>query len=198
VIAKQPQTPEAGIVSRSIIQRYATRQSTRIDSPAPSTARTTAVVYLVGTPDLPADDGQANPAVMDQKNETFIPHVLPIVAGTAVRFLNSDKVYHNVFSLSPTRSFDLGRYPKGQYRDVVFDKPGVVSVYCDIHTYMNAFILVLPNPYYATTDRDGRFRIRGVPPGTYEIRAWFGRWPEKSQKVVVREAGAVEVDFVFP
>ena len=93
-------------------------------------------------------------------------------SGSTVDFPNSDRTYHNVFSLSKARRFDLGRYPRGQSRSVRFDRPGVVRVFCEIHSHMSAWILVFAHRYFATTDAEGRYRIEGVPPGTYTLAAW--------------------------
>ena len=106
---------------------------------------------------------------MDQRNETFVPHVLAITTGTTVDFPNSDRIYHNVFSLSKTKSFDLGRYAVGRSQSIRFDRPGIVRVFCDIHSHMNAFILVFNHPFFALTDAEGRYRIDNVPPGTYNV-----------------------------
>ena len=109
---------------------------------------------------------------MDQRNESFVPHVLAITVGTVVDFPNSDHIYHNVFSLSKTKTFDLGRYAAGHSKPIRFDRPGIVRVFCDIHSHMNAFILVFNHPFFAMTDADGRYRIDNVPPGTYNVVAW--------------------------
>ena len=97
---------------------------------------------------------------MDQRNETFVPHVLAIVAGTTVDFPNNDQTYHNVFSLSKTKSFDLGRYAVGRSKSVRFDRPGIVRVFCDIHSHMSAFILVFAHRYFSVVDDDGRLPAR--------------------------------------
>ncbi len=109
---------------------------------------------------------------MDQRNETFLPHVLAIDAGTVVDFPNNDTTYHNVFSLSKTRKFDLGRYARGKSKSIRFERPGIVRVFCDIHSHMSAFVLVFSHPYYAKAEADGRYRIDNVPPGTYTVSAW--------------------------
>ena len=135
---------------------------------------------------------------MDQRNETFVPHVLAIVAGTVVDFPNNDKTYHNVFSLSKTKSFDLGRYAAGHSKSVRFDTPGIVRVFCDIHSHMSAFVLVFAHRYFALTDEDGRYRLENVPPGTYTLFAWNEAAPLDSRRVVVPETGAdVEVNFTL-
>jgi plastocyanin len=138
---------------------------------------------------------QVHPA-MRQRNITIVPRVLPILRGTTVDFPNEDKIFHNIFSLSPTRSFDLGRYAQGLSKSVTFDKVGEVKVFCDIHSTMSGFILVLQNPYYATTEQDGGYRISNVPTGTYRLGAWTEsgiNW----QNVTVGGGETVTVNFNF-
>jgi plastocyanin len=147
------------------------------------------VVYLDPAP-RPAFDTREEPqARMDQRNETFVPHVLAIVAGTTVDFPNSDHTYHNVFSLSKTKSFDLGRYAVGRSKTIRFDRPGIVRVFCDIHSHMSAFILVFAHRYFAVTDEEGRYRIDSVPPGTYTVMTWNESTPLDSHRVAIPEAG---------
>lgn len=134
-------------------------------------------------------------AVMDQRNETFVPHVLAITVGTTVDFPNSDKFYHNVFSLSKTRRFDLGRYAAGHSKAVIFDQPGIVRVFCDIHSHMNAYILVFSHPFYAVTDAEGRYHIDNVPPGTYGVVAWNEGTSTDPKPVTVPDGGTAELDF---
>ncbi len=137
---------------------------------------------------------QENP-VVDQKDLTFIPHVLPVLAGTTVLFTNNDKVKHNVFSPSKCCKFNLGTYDAGVVREVTFDTPGVTNVLCNVHTEMSAFIIVLQNPYFAITDPDGEFSIRSIPPGTYKIKTWHEKLREKEQDVTVVEGEIVTIDF---
>jgi plastocyanin len=147
------------------------------------------VVYLDPAP-RPAFDAREEPtARMDQRNKTFVPHVLAIVAGTTVDFPNSDYTYHNVFSLSKAKSFDLGRYAVGRSKAVRFERPGIVRVFCDIHSHMSAFILVFAHRYFAVTDEDGRYRIDSIPPGTYTVMTWNESTPLDAQRVVVPDAG---------
>jgi hypothetical protein len=134
---------------------------------------------------------------MDQRNETFVPHVLAITTGTIVDFPNSDKFYHNVFSLSKTKPFDLGRYATGNSRPVRFDRPGIVRVFCDIHSHMSAFILVFSHPFFALTDAEGHYRIENVPPGTYGVVAWNEGNSSDSRPVTVPDRGLVELDFTL-
>lgn len=198
VIIKRPPEENAKIVSRSLIQKYVTKNTQRYDEHHSGEQQPAVVIYIEEMPGKGMVNTDNRVAVLDQTHENFVPHVLPILVGTTVNFLNSDDVYHNVFSYSPAKSFDLGRYPKGHHRSVKFDTPGVVKIYCDIHTHMSAFILVLGNPYFTTIDSDGNFSIKDVPPGTYTLKAWYGRWPEKSEAITVKGAEVLQIDFVFP
>jgi plastocyanin len=153
------------------------------------------VVYLDPAPRYAFEDLPAGRARMDQRNEQFVPHLLAITVGTTVDFPNDDTTFHNVFSLSRVKSFDLGRYPRGHSKSVVFDKPGVVPVSCDIHSHMSAYILVFSHPFFAMTDDDGRYTITGVPPGTYTLMVWSELGHAEPRRVTVPDGGAAEVDF---
>ena len=135
---------------------------------------------------------------MTQRNETFVPHVLAIQVGTTVDFPNEDQIYHNVFSLSKTQRFDLGRYAAGQSKPVRFDRPGIVRVFCDIHSHMSAFVLVFNHRYFDTTSTDGRYEIPSIPPGKYTVIAWNDGAVRDSRTVTTsEEGGPVELDFVL-
>jgi plastocyanin len=133
--------------------------------------------------------------VLDQRNTMFIPHVLPIVRGTTVEIVNRDKTYHNVFSLSSTKKFDIGRRPTGEEVPVTFDKTGIVQVFCDIHSHMSAYIVVLENPLYVQPNADGTYAINGIPPGTYSLKAWHERFSAPSQSVTITPGSTVTVNF---
>jgi plastocyanin len=135
-------------------------------------------------------------ARIDQRNETFVPHVLAIMTGTIVDFLN-DNTFHNVFSLSKPRRFDLGRYAAGKSKSVRFDRPGIVRVFCDIHSHMNAFILVFSHRFFAVTDGQGRYRIDDVPPGTYSVAVWNEATTAAPRMVTVLPGGETEVNFAM-
>ena len=154
-----------------------------------------AVLYLEAAP-RGAFEREENRASMVQRDETFVPHVLAITVGTTVDFPNVDHVYHNVFSLSRTRPFDLGRYASGTSKAVRFDRPGVVQVFCDIHSHMSAYILVFAHRFFAVTDDDGRYRIEGVPPGSYTVAMWYEGLIRDTRATTVPEAGGVvDLDF---
>ena len=133
-----------------------------------------------------------------QEGAVFTPHVLPVMVGTTVEWPNNDRIYHNVFSMSDAKQFDLGLY-KGNPPDkrVTFDKPGRVDVFCSIHTSMNCIVLVLENPYFATTDGSGNYKIPNVPPGKYKLKAWHDRLPAGEREITVPTNGEVKVDFVL-
>jgi plastocyanin len=130
-------------------------------------------------------------AVMVQKNKTFTPHVLPVLAGTTIDFPNYDPIFHNAFSSYSGQVFDVGLYPPGKTRSVRFVRPGVVRVFCNIHPSMSAIILVLPTPWFTKTSPDGSFSL-DVPPGTYELNVFHERAPEQtlqslSRRVIVTD-----------
>jgi len=159
--------------------------------------RARSVVYLESAPRGAFEQSEPGHAVMDQRDETFVPHLLAITTGTTVDFPNSDHIYHNVFSLSKTARFDLGRYAAGHSNHVRFDNPGIVRVFCDIHSHMNAFILVFSHPFFAITDTDGRYHIDNVPPGTYNVVAWNEGVSSEARPVTVTDAGVAELDFTL-
>lgn len=161
--------------------------------------RRRAVVYLETAPQPAFEEGGGGMHVtMKQENETFVPHLLAIRVGTIVDFPNGDPFFHNVFSLSKTKRFDLGRYARGRTKGILFDEPGIVRVFCDIHSHMSAFILVFSHRFFAVTDEQGRYRIDRVPPGTYTLTAWYESVAQESRAVTVpADGGAVETDFTL-
>jgi len=132
-----------------------------------------------------------------QVNETFIPQVLAIQTGDTVHFPNGDPFFHNVFSLSGARSFDLGRYPKNQVRSVKFDRPGIVKIFCHIHSHMNAVIRVFDHPYFCKAGGNGAFSIPQVPEGTYTLVAWHERLKPQRKVIRVLPGENTSVDFVL-
>jgi len=156
------------------------------------------LVYLEVAPRSAFDDRDPGRAVMDQRQEMFLPRLLAVQTGTTVDFPNSDSTYHNVFSLSRARRFDLGRYAAGRSKAVRFDRPGVVRVFCDIHSHMSAFVVVFNHPYFRVTDADGRFRLDNLPPGTYTVVGWYEGEARVQRTVTVTAGGATDVDLVVP
>ena len=160
--------------------------------------RRRSVVYLETAPRAAFEAGEDRRARLNQRNERFEPHVLAVVAGTWVDFPNSDRTYHNVFSLTRDNEFNLGRYASGRSRAVRFERPGIVRVFCEIHSHMSAFILVFAHRFFAVTDEDGRYRIDGVPPGTYTLAVWNETVhgdPPRRQITVSDAAADVTADF---
>ena len=157
-----------------------------------------AVVYLDSAPSGAFELPEPGRAAMDQRDQTFVPHVLAITVGTTVDFPNSDVTFHNVFSLSKTKAFDLGRYSRGKSKAIRFDRPGVVQVFCDIHSHMNAYILVFAHRYFAVTDQAGNFTIAGVPPGMYTVAVWHEGEVRETRTVTIPDSGgAVDAAFVI-
>ncbi|MBC8393027.1 MAG: hypothetical protein H8E17_10740 [Deltaproteobacteria bacterium] len=164
------------------------------------------LVYLTKAPPAFVDLSKTKFA-MDQQNLTFIPHILPIPVGATIQFPNNDKVDHNVFSLSRTKPFNLGSYKPGEVKTVLFDKPGIVEVRCDVHAEMAAYIMVMKNPYFAVTDAKGRFEmpdanymkeygfsgLTDIPPGKYFIKTRHEKLKTIKQAVVVPNAGTISI-----
>ena len=164
------------------------------------------LVYLTKAPPGAADLSKAK-FVMDQRNLEFVPHVLPILVGATVDFPNNDKVDHNVFSMSRTKKFNLGSYTAGESKSVVFDKPGIVELRCDVHAEMAAYILVMKNPYFAVTDKQGHFEIpdsnsleqtglsgvKDLAAGKYFVKSWHEKLKTQKQAVMVPENGDVTI-----
>jgi plastocyanin len=155
------------------------------------------IVYIDDPNAKPVQPPEKPIQVVIQKDATFRPHVLPVLVGTTVEWPNNDDIYHNVFSMSEAKPFDLGIYKNKEIKRVTFDKPGRVDVFCSIHTRMSCIILVLTNPFFASTDKNGNFTIPNVPPGTYELKAWHERLPAQTKTITVPESGDVPVDFVL-
>jgi plastocyanin len=159
--------------------------------------RQTSVVYLDNMPRGMAGEFVERKARLDQRGQRFVPHIVAIGVGGTVDFPNSDPFFHNVFSLSDVRSFDLGRYATGKSKAVRFDKPGVIRVFCDIHAHMSAFIFVFAHPYFDVTDGQGRFRIDGIPAGTHSLVLWNETIEPETRQVTVPDGGEVEVHFAI-
>jgi plastocyanin len=157
-----------------------------------------AVVYVVTADPAGEAPATGTAAVMDQVQKEFVPHVLPIVVGTEVRFPNHDQIHHHVYSFSRTKSFELPLYKGEEAAPVLFDRVGAVKVGCNIHDWMSGVILVVPTPYFAVTDASGAYTIAGVPPGTHSLVAWHEAsksGAEAATRTVDVSGGAAEVSF---
>jgi len=199
------QTAPGGIRGRFILRRAAKPSERRPEvadpgagAPREPVDRRRAVVYLEQAPRPAFDEREPARASMDQRNERFVPHVLPVMVGTTVDFPNSDLTYHNVFSLSRAKRFDLGRYAAGKSKSVRMDRPGVVRVFCDIHSHMNAYVLVFAHPFFDVTELDGRYELASVPAGTYAVVGWYEGEPRVTRSVTVAAGTWAELDLPEP
>lgn len=153
------------------------------------------VVFVKNAPAL-----STSPQVVEirQRDENFIPRVVAVPIGSEVQFPNDDPFYHNVFSLSRVKTFNLGRFPRGTSKSVRVTKPGVVKVFCEIHSHMTATIMAFNHPWFAMVGDDGRFELPDVPPGQREITAWHERLGDTTVPLRVESGRATEADFVLP
>lgn len=159
-----------------------------------STQPPVAVVYLEGAFSRPASLPMKEIA---QKDLTFIPAILPIQAGTIVEFPNLDDTYHNIFSYSPAKRFDLGRYRREErpIPSVIFDKPGLVTLRCDIHEHMRGLVLVLNTPHFVMSDSSGHFQLNGLPSGHYTLKAWVDSRTTREKQIDLTNGQTLHVDF---
>jgi len=158
--------------------------------------RSRVAVYIDGP--LSKDSPSGVLARMEQTNRRFTPEILVIRAGTKVSFPNNDPIFHNVFSLSGPKNFDLGNYPKGDTRVVSFPEPGIVYVNCHLHSNMAATIVVTPNKWNTLADRDGHFGLQDVPPGQYTVVAWHKTAGFFRQPVTVAAGRDEHIEFLIP
>ena len=182
------------ITARRPTAVYPTRT---VPSPAlaPESERRHVVVYLQDARPQPVSPVQV---AIRQEDESFIPRVVAVTVGSEVEFPNDDPIYHNVFSLSRVKTFNLGRYPRGDTRRVRFDRPGMVKVFCEIHSHMRATVMVFDHPWFAVPDEDGRYELPAVPPGDRQITAWHERLGDTTRRVRVEAGRAAGADFVLP
>jgi plastocyanin len=155
--------------------------------------RSNAVVYLDEVAGNKGFRAKGPRPRMSSKNMRFEPEVLPILAGSTVEFPNLDKVLHNVFSLSKAKPFDLGLYQAGETKSIAFEETGLVKVYCNVHEDMAAYILVLGNPHFTLTDKEGNFTLPDVPPGTYKLVCWYRFGDAMEKDVVITKTQTVQV-----
>jgi plastocyanin len=177
---------------RGLDQRYTASPDVAMAPTNPPAA----VVYLEGDFRSVQSGAPKTPAQVAQKNIAFAPDLLPVLVGTAVEFPNMDDTYHNVFSYSKIKRFDLGRYRKNEKpTTIVFDKPGAVTIHCEIHERMRGTILVLETPYFQKTDTAGRYRLEHLPAGSYVLKAWVAGDDVRQRPVELKTGMALHVDF---
>lgn len=150
------------------------------------------VVIFLEDLQMPNREGRQK---LSQKGKQFTPRVLPIVMGGVVEFPNEDPFNHNVFSPTPEYKFDLDFYGTGKSKNVRFEKPGAVRIYCNIHSNMVADVLVVPNPYFARTGADGKFRIANIPAGKYTFVAWQPSGASEKRGIAVVDGKTIQINF---
>jgi plastocyanin len=187
VVQLPPPTTE-----RALNQRY----GTNVEAPLTPSNPPAAIVYLEGNFSGNAKSAPTGVAKMAQKNMLFAPDLIAVHTGGTVEFPNLDDTYHNVFSYSKAKRFDLGRYRKDEKPGtVVFDKPGVVTVHCEIHDRMRGTILILETPYFQKTDSAGHYRLEHLPAGHFSLKAWVNEADVRERAVDLKNAGTLHVDF---
>ena len=169
--------------SRRSNPRYGGSDSSLLGPPAPFVG----VAYLTSSEPLDYTPPE-KPYELTQRGLQFYPSVLPLEKGATVAFPNEDNTYHNVFSYSPEKRFDLGRYAKEDVPPkIVFDEAGQILVFCEVHEHMRAIVLVLETPYFAATDDAGHYKLSDVPPGNYTLNIWQLNRPLESRSITVGE-----------
>jgi plastocyanin len=151
------------------------------------------------SPTLVADRAvSSSKAIMQQRNRRFQPSLLIVAPGTKVAFPNLDPIFHNIFSFSPTLSFDLGYYAEGKSREIVFPRPGVAQIYCHVHPEMYGVIVVTPSRWTARPSADGRFNFADLPAGRYKAALWQRNAGLVRKDVTIPATGDAHVSFVVP
>jgi plastocyanin len=182
---------EAGVI-RGRLRIGAPPQDSHIQGTVVEAAGTDqAVLWIDPLPENVARRYRAAPANkrVIQSRRTFAPLVTWVMVGSTVDFANRDQVYHNVFSVSPAQRFDLGKYPPRTSRRMTFEHPGVVNLFCDIHPWMSAYVVVLPHRVFAVPNRAGEWKLPSLPPGEYTLHIWHPTMGERQQTVRVPSHG---------
>ena len=179
-----PKTRHAPVVNK----RYEIVANGGVLAPYPPFA----IVYLEG--DFPPPK-ELPVQQMSQKDLTFITPLLPVRVGTKVEFPNLDNTFHNIFSFSQAKRFDLGRYTSAErpIPSQVFDKPGLITLRCDIHEHMRGLIVVLNTPHFVKTDSEGNFKLGGLPAGQYKLKAWLDSKTTLEHPVELKPGGSLRV-----
>ena len=196
ILIKKKLTRPSVTAAVSVYQRgTAVKLGKDVDEDPIAYERTRVVVYLEG---VGPSAGNSSIPQVQQLDRRFMPDLVVVPVGSTVSFPNMDPIFHNIYSLSKPKSFDLGSYDKGETRKVVFPKPGIVDVYCHLHPNMAATIVVTPNRWYARPDRTGQYRIPNVPSGQYTVVAWHKSAGFFRKSITVENGRDAVVDFFIP
>jgi plastocyanin len=163
--------------------------------PKPQPELRNVVVFFT---DLPATRPAPRNASIAQRDEQFVPHLVAVTAGSSVAFPNEDPFFHNVFSLSRGAAFNLGRYPSGSSRAKVFSRPGIVKVFCEIHSHMSAVVRVFDHGWFTVPAEDGSYAMDEIPAGEHTLVAWHERIGERRERVTIRAGGSAQMNFTLP
>jgi plastocyanin len=188
IVGRVPVLPRK---SASAVKDYGPPPAFKVEPPDPAAS---AVWIGSGAPAL--DAGKVAAARIEQRGYQFRPALSVVQAGTPVVFPNEDQLYHSVFSYSPSKRFDLGRFRKGEEPNaVVLDTPGVVQLFCEVHEHMRANVIVVDTPWFAVTDPEGRFAIDGIAPGRHSVSIWLSPKQTVTREVEVKAGQVLEVDW---
>jgi plastocyanin len=177
--------------SPAAIKDYGPPPAFKVEPPdAPASA------VWVGSGAPACDPSKTEPVRIEQRGFQFRPALAVVQVGTPVAFPNQDALYHSVFSYSPTKRFDLGRFRKGEEPDpVVMDKPGTVQLFCEVHEHMRANLLVVDTPWHAVTDAEGGFTIEGISPGIHVVHVWLSPKQTVERTIELKAGQVLEVDW---
>jgi plastocyanin len=199
IVIKKKLTKPSVTASVSVYQRGTTVNLGKDAETDPlAYERSRVVVYLEGPTPAGAPPSEAETQQIQQLDRRFVPDLVVVPAGSTVSFPNMDPIFHNIYSLSKPKSFDLGSYDKGETRKVTFPKPGIVEIYCHLHPNMAAVVVVTPNRWFARPDRNGQYRIPDVPPGQYTLVAWHKTAGFFRKTILIANGQDVAADFLIP
>ena len=199
ILIKKKLTRPSVTTSVSVYQRGTAVQLGKVAEKDPVVyERSRVVVYLEGPEPASADSASLPSPQIEQLDRRFSPDLVVAPAGSTVSFPNMDPIFHNIYSLSKPKTFDLGSYDKGQTRKVIFPKPGIVEIYCHLHPNMAATVVVTPNRWYAQPGPSGEYRIANVPPGQYTVVAWHKSAGFFRKSIVVESGHGATADFFIP
>jgi plastocyanin len=199
IVIKKKLTKPSVTASVSVYQRGTTINLGKDAETDPiAYERSRVVVYLEGPALASAPAPAAETQEIQQLDRRFVPDLVVVPVGSTVAFPNMDPIFHNIYSLSKPRSFDLGSYDKGETRKVTFPKPGIVDIYCHLHPNMEAVVVITPNRWYARPDRNGQYKIPDVPPGQYTLVAWHKAAGFFRKTVTIENGRDATADFLIP